>query len=123
LYSTFTQGPNIALGKNAAQGPDTFSSMWAGNAVNDVTFNDNIERCAHTTQGNTTYRAWWQVDLGDAYRITGIKIFNRKRDGNNKWNAVFSSYRNCFLRCIASTSIVCPKDTLVLVQNESKSRM
>jgi len=117
------QGPNIALGKNAAQGPDTFLSMWAGNAVNNVTLDYNLGTCAHTTQGNTTYRAWRQVDLGDHYRITGIKIFNRKRDGNKKWNAVFSSYRSCFLCSIASTSIFCPKDTSGLVQNESKRRM
>ena len=79
LNSTFTQGPNIAFGKTATQGPDTLLTMVAGNAVNNITLDEDRGTCAHTTEKNTANPAWWQVDLGDAYRITGIKIFNRQR--------------------------------------------
>jgi len=71
-------GPNIALGKDAEQGPGTIDVQIAIRAVdgNLSTVNDG-RTCTHTTEGTTTYPAWWQVDLGDAYRITGIKIYNR----------------------------------------------
>ena len=36
--------------------------------------------CAHTTKGTVQQPAWWQVDLGNAYRITGITIYNREQD-------------------------------------------
>lgn len=55
--------------------------MVATNAVNNETSDNDMGTCAHTTEGNTTNPAWWQVDLGDAYRITGIKIYNRKKEG------------------------------------------
>ena len=42
--------------------------------------------CANTNQGNTTHRAWWKVDLGDEYRVTGIKIFNRDKQRKLKDN-------------------------------------
>ncbi|WAR24790.1 SVEP1-like protein [Mya arenaria] len=29
--------------------------------------------------GNNSYKAWWQLDLGQLYWISGIKIFNRER--------------------------------------------
>jgi len=74
-------GPNIAHRKTAAQGPaDLEEFTVAGLAVDgNLAVSNKEETCAHTTQGNTSYRAWWQVDLGDAYRITGIKIINRER--------------------------------------------
>ena len=78
---TVLTGPNIALGKTATQGPYNYGNMTiAGLAVDgNLAVSNNGATCAHTTQGNTSYRAWWQVDLGDAYRITGIKIINRER--------------------------------------------
>jgi len=78
-------GPNIAFAKPANQGPDTYSGhsgllrMIAGNAVDGNTSNVNDGRCSHTTQGNMSQPAWWQVDLNGVYRITGVKIFNRER--------------------------------------------
>jgi len=55
--------------------------MVAGNAVNNVTYDNDQGTCAQTTEGNTTNPAWWQVDLGDTYLITGINIFNRQKYG------------------------------------------
>ena len=49
-------------------------------AVDGVKENSwNVTDCANTDQGNMTDRAWWTVDLGDEYRVTGIKIFNRDK--------------------------------------------
>jgi len=86
-------GPNIAIGKPATQGPDTLASMVAGNAVNNDTYDTDLGFCAHTTEGTTENPAWWQVDLEDTYRITGIKIFNRRRHG--KYNLEYLGY--CFI--------------------------
>ena len=77
-------GPNIALNKSATQGPGTENSMTADKAVNNDTTNNNDGRCTHTTKGTTSNPAWWQVDLGDTYRITGIKIYNRDRDSKSQ---------------------------------------
>ena len=81
LYSSkFLTGPNIALGQNATQGPGTMGVQIAERAVdgNLSTVNDG-RACTHTTQGTTTSPAWWQVDLGDAYRIIGTKIYDREK--------------------------------------------
>jgi len=59
--------------------------------------------CAHTEQGNVTDRAWWTVDLGDEYRVTGIKIFNRNQQRKFKddySSNVILSY--CTFACFAS---------------------
>jgi len=82
LYSCeFYTGPNIALGKDAEQGPGNYDSVQVvGQAVDgDLSTVNDGRACAHTTLGTTTSPAWWQVDLGDTYRITGIKIYNRNR--------------------------------------------
>jgi len=50
---------------------------------------DDGATCAHTTQGNVSHPAWWQVDLGTTYRITGIKIINRQKSG-----------MQCNLKCV-----------------------
>jgi len=88
-----TSGPNIAFGKTATQGPGDFSiGMVAGNAVNNVTYDNNQGTCAQTTLGTTNDPAWWQVDLADTYLITGIKIYNRQKHGKHtrkKQNAAF----------------------------------
>ena len=55
--------------------------MVAGNAVNNVTYDNNKGSCAQTTEGTANDLAWWQVDLGDTYLITGITIFNRQKHG------------------------------------------
>jgi len=82
LILYLTSGPNIAFGKTATQGPGDFSiGMVAGNAVNNVTYDNNQGTCAQTTLGTTNDPAWWQVDLGDTYLITGIKIYNRQKHG------------------------------------------
>jgi len=53
----------------------------AANAVDgNLTMFADERTCAHTTEGTATAPAWWQVDLGDGYRITGIKIYNRQRN-------------------------------------------
>ena len=84
LFFTCMPGPNIAFGKSASQGPGTFVNMTADNAVNNETndINNGDPRiCSHTTWGSTTIPAWWQVDLDDTYRLTGIRIYNRQMHG------------------------------------------
>jgi len=74
-------GPNIALGKNATQGPGNYDNVQLAERAVDgnlSTVNDG-RTCTHTTKGTTTSPAWWQVDLEDAYRVTGIKIYNRNK--------------------------------------------
>ena len=74
-------GPNIACGKDALQGPGSLQNQGPQLAVdgNLNTTNDGVT-CAHTSKGSIEQPAWWQVDLGDAYRITGIVIYNRIKD-------------------------------------------
>jgi len=67
----------VARGKTATQGPDTFANQTPDRAVDGHTDYNNDGNCAHTTQGNNDYPAWWQVDLGDTYRVKGIRIYNR----------------------------------------------
>jgi len=71
-------GPNIALQRNATQGPDTMGIQFAKLAVDgNLDMLNNGKTCTHTTQGNASSPGWWRVDLGDSYRITGINIYNR----------------------------------------------
>ena len=64
----------------AVQGPSTREAGSAVKAVDGDNSTTNDGRtCAHTTEGTKESPAWWQVDLGDTYRITGIRIINRDR--------------------------------------------
>lgn len=86
-YFTCMPGPNIAFEKPASQGPGTYLTMAAGNAVNNKTNDiDQGNICSHTTNGSITNPAWWQVDLRDTYRLTGIRIYNRKMHGKYALN-------------------------------------
>jgi len=77
MYAT---GPNIARGKPTDQYPGVFYNGTPDKAVDGVKESSGRGGvCAHTNQGNTTDLAWWSVDLGDEYRVTGIKIFNRDK--------------------------------------------
>jgi len=85
IYTKYKQhqyftGPNIAIGKPTDQYPGVLDNGTPEKAVDGVKGNSwNATDCAHTQQGNMTDRAWWTVDLGDEYRVTGIKIFNRDK--------------------------------------------
>ena len=68
-------GTNIALGMKANQGPDTYQFCSADKAVDGDTSNTK-GNCAHTTVGSP---AWWKVDLGKRFLVTGLKLFNRAR--------------------------------------------
>jgi len=57
--------------------------MISSNAVNGEAVNTNFAyHCAHTEWNSSFTEAWWRVDLGEAYNLTGIKIYNRNRVGN-----------------------------------------
>jgi len=80
----YITGPNIAFGNPTRQYPGVFDNGTPDKAVDGVKENGGASGvCAHTGQGNATHRAWWTVDLGDEYRVTGIKIVNR--DLNSKF--------------------------------------
>jgi len=74
-------GPNIALYKMASQGPGVWVNGTADKAVDGNPSREADQNmCAHTDDAPSS-QSWWTVDLGDAYRITGIKIRNRERKG------------------------------------------
>ena len=52
-------------------------------AVDGVTrHSEHAFECAHTDWNASLYtEAWWGIDLGDNYIMTGIKIYNRERKG------------------------------------------
>ncbi|WAR24621.1 FUCL6-like protein, partial [Mya arenaria] len=75
------EGQNVALGKTQQtdQGPGTLDGFKANLAVDgNESHSADSGACAHTTEGNDTYKAWWKLDLGQPYWISGIKIFNRE---------------------------------------------
>ncbi|XP_056003624.1 uncharacterized protein LOC130049709 [Ostrea edulis] len=53
----------------------TYSNRSASNA-NDGYLATGFDDCAHTLHGNPI--AWFQVDLGEEYSITNVKIYSRK---------------------------------------------
>ena len=78
---TLPTGRNIALGKDTEQFPGAFTNGTSDKAVNgDTTHYSFADHCAHTEWNTSILEAWWRVDLGDTYNITGIKIYNRDRD-------------------------------------------
>ena len=80
-FSTTSTGPNIALGKDTEQFPGAHENGTSDKAVDgDTTNSYDAPRCAHTEWNTWNTAAWWRVDLGDSYKITGIKIYNRDRD-------------------------------------------
>ena len=83
MYSI--SGSNIALGMQANQGPDTYQSCSADKAVDGDTSNTE-GNCAHTTIGSP---AWWRVDLGKRFLVTGLKLFNRARGSTYLRNFLF----------------------------------
>ena len=72
---------NVALNKAAVNHPGTHSQFTATNAVDGNTGPWSSATCSHTTPGSAENPAWWRVDLGEPYRISGIKIYNRERVG------------------------------------------
>ena len=74
--------PNIALGKDTVQSPGAYQYGTSNKAVDGKIENTGADsECAHTDWNTWDTEAWWRVDLGDTYKITGIKIYNRDRDG------------------------------------------
>jgi len=76
-------GPNIAFSKSTYQYPGVLGDGKSNKAVDgDTTHSGSVTctDCAHTDLYNTgATETWWRVDLGDTYRLTGIKIYNRDR--------------------------------------------
>jgi len=70
------------MGKPASQHPGTYLKGSASKAVDGDTRNfDSGNMCAHTKQGTQWVPAWWSVDLGDTFNLTGIMIYNRNQHG------------------------------------------
>ena len=81
LYIASTE-PNIARNKATEQYPMIYDRGTSDKAVDGKTANTDFAiYCAHTDWNTWTTEAWWRVDLGDTYRLTGIKIYNRNRIG------------------------------------------
>jgi len=77
-----TKGRNLAKGKTATQS-STYLEGYASKAVdgNTTVADTAYVTCAHTDKRNDTSLEWWNVDLGNFYPITGIKIYNRNPAG------------------------------------------
>jgi len=76
-------GPNLDNGKTATQAPSSLIAAGGPQLAVDgnlMQINDG-KTCTQTSKGTVENPAWWQVDLGDTYRITGIKIYNRQWEG------------------------------------------
>ena len=68
--------------KPATQSPATFPLRSAYKAVDGDTSNDVYgNMCTDTGWGTPSNPAWWRVDLEAYYNLTGIKIYNRNKDG------------------------------------------
>jgi len=71
-------GQNIAYKKSTEQFPDNFGNGTSDKAVDGhKQYTYAADLCAHTNWYTWTTEAWWRVDLGDTYRLTGVKIHNR----------------------------------------------
>jgi len=82
LYFT-TKGPNLAKEKDAKQS----TTHWFGRASRAVDGDTSVvagkdidKQCAVSKSGNGS-PAWWSVDLGSFYPLTGITIYNINRQG------------------------------------------
>ncbi len=65
---------NVAKGKSATQS----SNGWGGIASRAIDGNINGSYSARSvTHTQNDQNAWWQVDLGESYDLTEIKIWNR----------------------------------------------
>lgn len=72
---TNANGSNIALGKHASM-RETYGSYDARKAVDGVTDNNMFHgHCSHTSDQVIWH--WWQVDLGNVYSVTSVRIANR----------------------------------------------
>lgn len=69
-FQVFSGGLNVARGKTASQS-STYGNKYASNAVDGSTSSSSF---SHT---NDHGFSWWMVDLGQAYDIESINIFNR----------------------------------------------
>ena len=69
---------NVAYGKNAEQGPVTYSGNVAGRAI-DGNHNPVLGQghCVYARDNSGQNLAWWQVDLGETYVVISINITNR----------------------------------------------
>ncbi|WP_430906177.1 discoidin domain-containing protein [Maribacter sp. 2-571] len=73
-----TSSTNLALNRPATQS-STYSSATLGRASNAVDGNtDGVRNNGSTTHTDDDEpQKWWRVDLGEAFNISEIKIFNR----------------------------------------------
>ena len=74
-------GMNVALHKYAENHPNSLREYEAMNAVDGKTGPWSTATCSHTSMFPVDDPDWWRVDLGESYRISGIKIYNRERAG------------------------------------------
>lgn len=71
----FSAGSNVALKKSATQS----TTNWGGTADKGVDGDSNgtygAGTSTHTTEGGDS--PWWEVDLGQAYPVDSIRVYNR----------------------------------------------
>ena len=76
---SFIIAGNVAYGKPATQGPNTYGDYDASRAV-DGNVNQDLSAgsCAHPLDNTgSPDTAWWEVDLGDEYVIQSVTIYDR----------------------------------------------
>ena len=67
---------NVARGKSTSQSSTFGGYAYSSRAVDGNT--NGIWGGKSVTHTNHDYRAWWEVNLGSAYTIDYIKVYNRK---------------------------------------------
>jgi len=79
MFLTITSiGLNIAYNKSTEQYPGNYGGGTSEKAVDGhKKYSFAADDCVHTNWYTSTTEAWWRVDLGDTYKLTGIKIYNR----------------------------------------------
>ena len=67
---------NVAQGKQAVQSTTYYRETWDGEAWGAVDGNRN-QNLGSITHTESETEPWWEVDLGQGYRIESVHIYNR----------------------------------------------
>jgi hypothetical protein len=76
MVGTVSATSNVALSGTATQSSTGYWNFWA-TADKAIDGNTNGDYWAGSVSHTNNEFAWWQVDLGQAYSIDQINIFNR----------------------------------------------
>jgi len=77
-----TKGPNLARGKDTAGSTTPWNARAAVDGITSVVKGIYLDsQCVYSRRSDNGTPAWWGVDLGSFYPLTGIKIYNLDTGG------------------------------------------